>query len=139
MSAGPQISKEDAYARMETVCNMVADGKTLRQIAAHFGVVEAGTILKWVRAYPEHVQMYSLARDAAGDLFEAEIIDAAMLCSPDTAASDRVKISALQWVAARRSPRKYGDRMQTEHSGSVNFGELTEDDIDRRIAILIKG
>ena len=51
------------------------------------------------------------ARESAADIFETDIIEAALSCGPESASSDRVKIDALKWVAARRSPKKYGDRI----------------------------
>jgi hypothetical protein len=62
-----------------------------------------------------------------------------MATDSEKAPADRVKIDALKWVAARRAPKRYGDKIQTEHSGSVNLGELTEEDIDKRIAAIISG
>lgn len=102
--------------QIDEVCAQVANGKTLRQIGAFFGV-DAGTILKWIAETPEFTQQYARARDSAADLFETEIIEAAMSVGPETAAADRVKIDALKWVAARRAPKKYGDRVAQEISG----------------------
>jgi hypothetical protein len=47
-----------------------------------------------------------------------------------------VKIDALKWVAARRAPKRYGDKVQTEHSGSIQLTEMTDDELERRIAAL---
>lgn len=66
---------------------------------------------------PEHVEQYARARESAADIFETDIIEAALSCGPETASSDRVKIDALKWVAARRAPKKYGDRTSLEHTG----------------------
>lgn len=92
-----------------SICGMVAHGKTLRQIQAEIGV-SMGTLLNWATR-PEHVEQYARAREAASDIFETDIIEAAMCVSPESAAADRVKIDALKWVAARRAPKKYGDRI----------------------------
>lgn len=102
--------------QIDEVCLQVANGKTLRQIGQHFGV-NAGTIIKWVGENESYSQQYARARDSAADLFETEIIEAALCVSPETAAADRVKIDALKWVAARRAPKKYGDRVAQEISG----------------------
>lgn len=98
------------------ICEQVANGKTLRQIAAQFGVT-CGAILQWIAADDDYAKQYARARDSAADLFETEIIEAAMAVGPETAAADRVKIDALKWVAARRAPKKYGDRVAQEISG----------------------
>jgi len=97
------------------ICRLVAEGKTIRQIVAETGA-SIGSIITWT-AKPEHSEQYTRAREAAADLFETDIIEAALSASPETAASDRVKIDALKWVAARRAPKKYGDKVQNEHTG----------------------
>ncbi len=121
--------------QIDTVCEMVSNGKTLRQIGAHFGVT-CGAILKWVGQSPEFSEQYARARDSAADLFETEIIEAALAVGPETAAADRVKIDALKWVAGRRAPKRYGDRVQTEHSGNIQFTDMTDDELERRIQAL---
>lgn len=94
---------------VDAICELVAQGKTLRQIQAEMGV-SMGTLLNWTTR-PEHVEQYARAREAAADIFETDIIEAALCASPESATADRVKIDALKWVAARRAPKKYGDRI----------------------------
>jgi len=91
------------------ICEMVAEGKTMRQISASLGF-SLGSMLRWT-TLPEHVEQYTRARESAADIFETDIIEAALSCGPESASSDRVKIDALKWVAARRAPKKYGDRI----------------------------
>lgn len=95
-------------ARVDDVCERVAEGQTIREIAAAYGVT-AGTVMKWVTATESHTLQYARAREAASDLFEADIIHRAK--NIEDAAAARVEIDALKWVAARRSPKKYGDRV----------------------------
>lgn len=99
------------------ICAMVADGKTIRQISAHFNVA-ASSIIRWVTSTPQYAEQYTRARDASADSFESEIIEAAMSTDSESAAGDRVKIDALKWVAARRAPKRYGDKVQQEITGA---------------------
>ncbi len=121
--------------RNQIICDMVAEGKTLRQIGKEIGV-SAGRICGWVAEDPEFAEQYARARDTASDIFETEIIEAALAVSPETAQADRVKIDAMKWVAARRAPKKYGERVQTEHSGTVSLTDMTDDELERRIKAL---
>lgn len=132
------MTPEEKQARAESICVQVSDGLSLRQIAAKYDC-SAGAILKWVTETPELCERYARARDSASDLFELEIIEAAMSCGPETASADRVKIDALKWVAARRSPKKYGDRVQNEHSGSIQLTDMSEEELERRIKALNQG
>ena len=98
------------------ICERVANGDTLQVIATSYNV-SIGTILNWATK-EENTDNYARAREAAADLFESKIITRAETVTPETAAADRVAIDALKWVAARRSPKKYGDKITQEVTGA---------------------
>lgn len=100
---------------VDRICERVCEGQTIRQIAIELNC-SPGHVIKLVQEHPSFEKRYACARDAASDLFENDIYDAAMLATPETAAADRVKIDALKWIAGRRSPKKYGDRVLQEHT-----------------------
>ena len=132
------LTPEQAAKNHPAICEMVAEGKTIRQIASHFGV-SPGSIIAWATLTPELTEQYARARESAADMFETEIIEAALAVSPDTAAADRVKIDAMKWVAARRSPKKYGDRTTNElvgaNGGPIQVQQATELTDDQLAAI----
>lgn len=127
-----ESKRDKAEKHHATICEMVAEGKTIRQIAEHLGV-SPGTVIAWATITPELTEQYARARESAADMFETEIIEAALAVSPESAAADRVKIDAMKWVAARRSPKKYGDRVDhTSSDGSMSPkspAELTDDQL----------
>lgn len=114
------LAPEEIGKRVDSLCEQVAEGKTLRQISASMKL-SVGMLLKMV-AVPPYSEQYARAREAAADLFEADIITAAMAVTPETAAADRVQIEALKWVAGRRAPKKYGDRIQQDVTVDVKDG-----------------
>lgn len=129
-------SKSDySVENVNRICEMVAQGLTLRQISAELGY-SMGTLLNWTTR-PEHVEQYTRARESAADIFETDIIEAALSCGPESAASDRVKIDALKWVAARRAPKKYGDRTAIDVDGSLNISNMSDDDLNAKLADLL--
>lgn len=114
------LTPEEIGKRVDSLCEQVAEGKTLRQISATMKL-SVGMLLKMV-AVPPYSEQYARARESAADLFEADIITAAMAVTPETAAADRVQIEALKWVAGRRAPKKYGDRIQQDVTVDVKDG-----------------
>ncbi|MGK9045836.1 hypothetical protein KXR63_00550 [Stutzerimonas chloritidismutans] len=114
------LTPEEIGKRVDSLCEQVAEGKTLRQISASMNL-SVGMLLKMV-AVPPYSEQYTRARESAADLFEADIITAAMAVTPETAAADRVQIEALKWVAGRRAPKKYGDRIQQDVTVDVKDG-----------------
>jgi hypothetical protein len=115
--------------QIDVICEKVAEGLTIRQIAVETNS-SCGTILRWIGERPEFVEQYERARLAAADIFEADIHDAAMNATAEDAAAARVKVDALKWIAARRAPKKYGDKVQQEHSGAVQVQTITRKVID---------
>ncbi len=114
------LTPEEIGKRVDSLCEQVAEGKTLRQISASMKL-SVGMLLKMVADSP-YSEQYTRARESAADLFEADIITAAMAVTPETAAADRVQIEALKWVAGRRAPKKYGDRIQQDVTVDVKDG-----------------
>lgn len=98
------------------ICERVANGETL-QVIADFYDVSIGTILNWVTK-KDNADNYARAREAASDLFESKIIERIQTVTSESAAADRVAIDALKWIAARRSPKKYGDKVTQEVTGA---------------------
>lgn len=116
------------------ICERVANGETL-QVIADFYDVSIGTILNWVTK-KDNADNYARAREAASDLFESKILSRVELITPESAAADRVAIDTLKWIAARRSPKKYGDKITQELTGEIVTRGLSDDELDRRIAEL---
>lgn len=103
--------------RIAVICEQVAEGQTIRQIAAHLGC-SPGRVLQIINEGGEEAaKQYARARDLAADLFEADIYMAAEACTPESAPADRVKIDALKWIAARRAPKRYSEKLLQEVSG----------------------
>lgn len=124
----PRHRTEDKAEVMAKVCELVALGQTMRQVEKAVGI-PMGTILLWVSQEP-FTEQYTRARELASDIFETDIIEAAQSVSPETAAADRVKIDALKWVAARRAPKKYGDRLELD--GKLNMPTVVIKDFTGR-------
>lgn len=114
------LTPEEIGRRVDSLCEQVAEGKTLRQISKQMKL-SVGMLLKMVSDAP-YSEQYTRARESAADLFEADIITAAESVTPETAAADRVRIDALKWVAGRRAPKKYGDRIQQDVTVDVKDG-----------------
>ncbi len=103
--------------RIDRICELVAEGQTIRQVAADLGV-SPGQVLRIINSGDDEAQkQYARARDIAADLFESDIIMHAEASTSETAAADRVKVDALKWVAARRAPKRYSERLVQEVSG----------------------
>ena len=93
------------------------DGNDLVAICRRPGFPDRKSVYRWAAQYPDFAARLERAREALGDLAAYEIGQIAATCTAETAAADRVKLTALQWRASRLAPRKYSERRVNELGG----------------------
>ena len=131
----------------EDICERIADGESLRTICDTEGYPDRRTVFRWL-ADPEHEafrRQYALAREASADADDDDIRDIAKRVEDgklDPQAA-RVAIDAKKWSAGKRKPKVYGDSSTLKHTGAdggpVQFANMTEAEIDARLAALAGG
>jgi hypothetical protein len=93
----------------DRVCELIADGYSLRKIEATPGMPTRRDVLRWLRESEAFQTQYAHSRDEQADAFAEEIIE----ISDDEATSPesrRVRIDARKWTAGKLRPKKYGDK-----------------------------
>lgn len=121
-------AKLDAYGT-DGVCQDIADTMTLTAIAKKV-TVSIGSLLTWIDADSERSARVREVRTATAKLWD-EKAESCIASAPDEFELKRAKEMAhhYRWRAAKIAPRDYGDKIQTEHSGSVQLTEFTEDQL----------
>jgi hypothetical protein len=119
----------------DQICDQLMDGKSLVKICAQDGMPHRSTVIRWMADDPDFATRCARARDAQADLMDDKILDVADASTSETAAADRVKIAAYQWRASKLAPKKYGDKLDLNHSGSI--GTMSEEQVNARLAELL--
>jgi hypothetical protein len=98
----------------ESICQLVSIGYTLKQIETIDDMPAERTILTWAATNPEFQQQYARARDASADAFADRVANVAWMAEEGQTDPQAAKVAmdGYKWVAARRNPKKYGERMQ---------------------------
>jgi hypothetical protein len=119
----------------DTICELTATTtKGIRSIAEEAGV-GVRTIFDWLHSNEEFAQQYARAKEEQADLMVETIIEVAFDGSRDDTPftgsnhvqRDRLKVDALKWIASKLKPKKYGDKLDVEHSGKIITVEIQED------------
>ena len=125
----PKRGRPSGYSAeiVDTICNRLAGGESLRAICADDGMPDRATVSRWLARYEEFRDLYGsarecqaeslvdeilkIARDSSGDYVEKRLPDGKVVWVVDheNIARDRLRISTLKWIAARIAPRKYGN------------------------------
>lgn len=120
----------------ERVCTEVSSGKSLRQVCRELQINEC-TVRKWVlddrngfstqyaRARELQIaamedELYEIADDGTNDWMtikrggqEVEVPNNEVL------QRSKLRVDTRKWIMSKILPKKYGDKVQTEHSGEV--------------------
>lgn len=127
---------DDAIA--ERICELIEDTpKGLDHICeSDRSLVSARTFHRWLEKSLGLRQRYARARERQADLMAAEIVHIAdtpcngikkktkedgsvEITEGDMIEHRRLQVDARKWMAAKLAPKKYGDRVEVEQSGSL--------------------
>jgi len=105
--------------RGNRVCEAIANGETLRSIAAREGINNS-TIFSWQRWDEEFAKQYAQAMadradndfEKLADMMEAEPERGKFGIDNGWANWQKTRIDTLKWIVCHRLPKKYSDRLQ---------------------------
>jgi hypothetical protein len=132
--------------KAKLIIEQLSDGIPLRVICRQEGMPAWRTVYDWI-AKDENLSAHiARARDLGYDAIAEECIDIADETSGDYTEMDgrmvynaehvqrsKLKIETRLKLLAKWNPKKYGERIHTEHSGSVNMTNMDDDELDRII------
>jgi hypothetical protein len=116
-----------------TICERIASGKSLKEICDTKGMPSRETVYVWLADDHEFSDRYARAREEQADYYADEIIDIADAAKDANLA--RLQIDARKWKASKLQPKKYGDKIDLNHSGAIEH--LTDEQLESKLAILL--
>jgi hypothetical protein len=101
------------------ICDRIAQGKSLVSVCKALGLAYS-TVARWLQQpeYDDFCNRYARAREDQADYLTDEIVDIADKTRDPQKA--KVQIDARKWKAAKLKPKKYGDHVDVELSGSTS-------------------
>ena len=121
-------SPEEIETIWGQIIDLLSDGMSYRQIRRELGAPEYHTIQKWMIEDPEKLQQYARAKEESADSDADDIsfiADEVLKGTYDPQAA-RVAIDAKKWIAGKKKPKKYGDKLDLNHSGKVEVEDLSK-------------
>lgn len=153
MARPSEFGKEVA----DEICDRLAKGESLRTICQDEKsgwLPSETTVRRWLARgemepsseYGEFRRQYAHAREMQAEHYADEIIAIAdapnVTKNPVTGEAelrdpqrDRLRVDARKWYASKLAPKRFGDKVEVEHSGSI--ATLPDDQLDARLAALI--
>lgn len=120
----------EAFGR---ICELLAQGESLRAICARDGMPRRETVLEWVHdedRFPGMSIQYARAREFQADYWADEIIEIADDSTGDWVETDkgrvvdheniqraRLRVEIRKWLMSKLRPGQYGDSIRQEVTG----------------------
>lgn len=117
----------------DSLCEQIADGKSLREICVDDEMPSRSMIFRWLAADATFRDQYARACDVRTDeLFDQmlEIADTPQVGSKtvskatgleiteaDMIEHRRLQVETRKWALAKMAPKKYGDKIDLNHGG----------------------
>lgn len=100
---------------VETVCEYLRQGKSLREIGRMEGMPSRETLRQWGERHPDVLADITRAREQGFEELAERGLEEAR--SADDPAKGRLSLDALRWFLAKLHPERYGERIRSEVSG----------------------
>lgn len=109
----PSEFSDDAES---AILEIIREGGTLDE-AAIAAKVTRQTVCRWLQDDGAFRDKYAQAREDQGDWFADKIASIAL--DPVRDGSDiTARVNALKWLAGKRKPKVYGEKVTQEHTGA---------------------
>ncbi len=125
----------------DSICERVALGDNLNKLCDLDEFPCQDTVYRWLRNIPEFSEKYAQAREARADArsdriddYRNQVISGDML--PEVA---RVVFDMEKWQAGKENAKRYGEKVQNEHSGTIGVTAESDEEIAKRFAAKLNG
>jgi hypothetical protein len=123
----------------EQVAEWIADGRSYRDIARTVEV-GLGRLCHWIDADPERSQACARARENSAQSFEDQAQEHIENAVNQFELSKAKELAIhLRWRAKVNNPKRYGDKVQTELSGSLSVKKDAANMTDEELHAVIRG
>lgn len=146
------FSKEQVEAFKAQICDRIANGESLRAICADEDMPAKSVVFKWLAEDTQFSDQYARARETQADAVFDDILSIADDARNDWMARNgnddegwrengesirrsQLRIDARKWMAGKLKPKKYGERLELNHSGHIE--SMSEEQVNARLAELL--
>lgn len=128
--------------KANVICARLAEGESLRSVCRDDGMPSEAAVRAWaLDDVADFAAQYARARELGYEAQAERIIELSDECrigkkvtrkangdveeiEGDMVERSRLQIDARKWILAKMLPKKYGDKLDLNHSGGVKFERI---------------
>lgn len=100
----------------DKICEGLENGLSLRKVCAQPYMPDKRVVLRWVAKHEEFCHQYVRAREVGVEYRFDELEELAATATPESVSVVKLQIDTRKWALSKQMPKKYGDKIQQEHS-----------------------
>lgn len=108
------------------ICARLAEGSPLCRICLDPRMPAKTTVYRWLGENEEFRALYNIAREDQADTMADEMLAIADECDSSDVKQARLRIDTRKWLAMKLKPKKYGEKIDLNHTGSVPVKEISD-------------
>lgn len=95
------------------ICARIAEGDSIRTVCQNVGMPATSTVFRWLEIADDATNDW-MERKGAGQSPGYEL-------NGEHVQRSRLRVDARKWLASKLAPKKYGERLDLNHSGAVRL------------------
>ena len=119
---------------IETICDRIISGDSVHQICKEKGMPSEPTFYRKMMAEPEFERTIARAREVAQEAEVEYLKELADGATPESVNVAKLQIWTRMWIASKKAPKKYGDKVHQEITGADGGPIKTESRTDEEAA-----
>jgi len=123
--------------KANAILAMMVEGMSLRKICAPDDMPDMSTVYRWMSRNPEFRNNYARAQQDRTTVFAEELLEIAdqydkseEAATPDLVQRARLRIDTRKWLMSKMDPKRFGDKVETVLSGSVEVQQVRRTVVD---------
>lgn len=126
------------------ICSELASGKSLRQVCEAENMPARQTVYNWIGENPKFLDQYARVITIRAEIMAEELLEIADNGENDTYKiidsggveiekvnhdqinRSRLRVDARKWLMSKMYPKKYGERLDLNHSGEIKIPAIVE-------------
>lgn len=119
----------------DKICAELSEGKSLRTICDADDMPCKATVFRWLRVEEGFSDQYARAKDESAEAMIEDMLAIADSGNYSDTNRARLRVDTRKWIASKLKPKKYGDKIQQEHTGNitieaVSFADTSPEQLD---------
>lgn len=93
------------------------------------------TVFRWLAKHEEFQEQYARAKEESAEAMIEDMLAIADGGNWSDTQRARLRVDTRKWIASKLKPKKYGDKLHTEHTGNitieaVSFADTNPEQLD---------